>query len=198
MEENKLGREYELVVVGGSAGSLQVLIRMLDELKTTTLAIVLVLHRSDSRDFGLANLLGMKSAFQVKEAEEKEFIKPATVYIAPADYHLLIEKNHSFSLDYSEKVNFSRPSIDVTFECAADVYGKRVIGILLSGGNSDGAAGLKAINRAGGFSIVQDPQSSRAPFMPQHAIDLVKVDKVVAGDAIASYLNRNFSAGSKE
>ena len=189
MEKAKLNNDFRVGMVGGSAGSLEVIIKMLGSLVNNRLAILLIVHRKGSIHSSLASLLDMKTAVIVKEAEEKEFIKPGYVYIAPADYHLLIERNGSMSLDYSEKVNFSRPSIDVSFECAADVFGDRVIGILLSGGNADGVEGLKSIRKAGGICVVQDPGSALVSYMPQHAMNEMEPDKTLNGAEIADFLN---------
>ena len=184
-----MNNDFRVGMVGGSAGSLEVIIKMLGSLVNNRLAILLIVHRKGSIHSSLASLLDMKTAVIVKEAEEKEFIKPGYVYIAPADYHLLIERNGSMSLDYSEKVNFSRPSIDVSFECAADVFGDRVIGILLSGGNADGVEGLKSIRKAGGICVVQDPGTALVSYMPQHAINEIEPDKILNGAEIADFLN---------
>src|SRR5688572_27639299 len=189
MEKENISSNFRLVAIGGSAGSLEIVIKLLRDLRNSHLAIILVLHRKGSVQSSLADLLDLKTVFKVKEAEEKEFIRPGFVYIAPADYHLLVETDKSLSLDFSEKVNFSRPSIDVTFECAADVFGPNVIGILLSGGNADGVDGLNAIKKAGGHCIVQDPVTALVSFMPQHAIAAVKVDKILPGEDLASYLD---------
>lgn len=178
-----------LVVIGGSAGSLEVLMKMLRDLTNDRISIVVVIHRKGSLHSVLTELLNFKTPVVVKEAEEKEPVLPGHLYIAPADYHLLIESDRSLSLDYSEKVNFSRPSIDVTFECAAQVYGAGTIGLLLSGGNADGVAGLKAIKRAGGICVVQHPESALVSFMPQHAVNEVEVDYMLRDDEIAAFLN---------
>ena len=180
---------FRVVMVGGSAGSLEVIVTMLSGLLNQRLAIVLIIHRKGSVHSSLADVLNLKSAVIVKEAEEKEFIRPGYVYIAPADYHLLIERDGSFSLDYSEKVNFSRPSIDVSFECAANVYGNRVVGILLSGGNADGVFGLKSIRKAGGLCVVQDPRSALVSYMPMHALSELTPDETLNSAEIADYLN---------
>ena len=189
MEKAKLKDDFPVVMVGGSAGSLEVVTAMLGELSNTRVAIVLIIHRKGSIYSSLADVLNVKTRAVVKEAEEKEFIRPGYVYIAPADYHLLIERDGSFSLDYSEKINFSRPSIDVSFECAADVFGSRVTGILLSGGNADGVAGLKSIRRAGGKCIVQSPGSALVSYMPMHALSELKPDKTLDSAEIADYVN---------
>lgn len=189
MEEVKVNDRFPLVVVGGSAGSLEVIISMLQNLTNSHLAIILIIHRKGSLHSALPELLNLKSSVTVKEAEEKEPIRQGFIYIAPADYHLLIEPNRTMSLDYSEKVNFSRPSIDVTFECAAGIFGSKVTGILLSGGNADGVAGLKAIRKAGGKCVVQDPESALVSFMPQHALNEMTVDRVLMSGEIAGFLN---------
>lgn len=189
MEEIKVNGQFPIVVIGGSAGSLEVILKMLQDLTNNKLAIILVIHRKGSLHSDLPELLNLKSPMIVKEAEEKELIQPGYFYVAPADYHLLIEQNGTMSLDYSEKVNFSRPSIDVTFQCAAGVFGPKVTGILLSGANADGAEGLKAIRKAGGMCVVQDPDSALVSFMPQHALNEMKVDKVLVSGEIARFLN---------
>lgn len=169
----------ELLLIGGSAGSLEAILNLLPVLQNEKdLAIVLVLHRRSGESL-LSNLLAEKLAWPVKEAEEKEFIHSGTVYIAPADYHLLIESNKTISLDYSEKVHYSRPSIDVTLESAAEVYGDSLVAILLSGANQDGTFGLQKVKEAGGYVIVQDPLDAAVSYMPQYAIDHVRVDAVL-------------------
>jgi two-component system chemotaxis response regulator CheB len=170
MAENAVSKQC--VVIGGSAGGLPGMMYILGRLRPDFPApIVIVLHRSNDRDSTLTTLLSHKTTLTVKEAEDKETIEPGTIYIAPADYHLLIEKDYSFSLDHSEKVQFSRPSIDVTIQTAAEAYGSGLIAILLSGANADGTAGLKDVRRHGGISIVQDPAEALVSFMPQSAID---------------------------
>lgn len=188
---------YELLVIGGSAGSLEALLQLLPALQSeTSLAILLVLHRRSGESL-LANLLSDRTPWPVKEAEEKEPLLAGTIYIAPADYHLLIEKAKTVSLDYSEKVHYSRPSIDVTFEAAAEVYGAAVIGVLLSGANADGAAGLKKIKEAGGYVLVQDPKDAQVAYMPQQAIAQGNVDCVVPVAEMAAVLHRLLDGGEE-
>jgi two-component system chemotaxis response regulator CheB len=189
MEKDNLINDFRVVMVGGSAGSLEVITKMLGRLSNTKLAMVLIIHRKSSIHSSLAELLDLRASVIVKEAEEKEFIRSGMVYIAPADYHLLIERDGSFSLDYSEKINFSRPSIDVSFECAADVFGKRVIAVLLSGGNADGVAGLISIKRAGGICVVQDPKSALVSYMPAQALIELTPDMILNSGQIADFLN---------
>src|SRR5690606_34871840 len=182
----------DLVVIGGSAGSLQVILEILPQLNPNVQCpIVIIFHRKTTPDPDLLiDLLNAKSNLEVKEAEDKEKIKPGIIYVAPADYHLFLEKDNSFSLDFSEKINFSRPSIDLTFISAADAYGKRLIGILLSGANYDGVQGLKIIKEQGGYCIAQDPSTSQVSYMPAQAIANKVVDFVASPAEITAIINR--------
>jgi two-component system, chemotaxis family, protein-glutamate methylesterase/glutaminase len=190
MAQNSIANRYQLLVIGGSAGSLEVILRLLPLLERTVgLAIVIVMHRKPGESL-LPGLLAGKTAWQVKEAEEKENINSGTIYIAPSDYHLLFEKNKTFGIDFSEKIHYSRPSIDVSFESAADAYGASVIAVLLSGANADGAAGLDVIKKAGGVAIVQDPAEASVSYMPQKAIDRFEVDYIADTPTIADIINQ--------
>lgn len=181
---------YDLVVIGGSAGSLDVILHTLPLLDSSLqVPIVIVIHRNRSNENRLIQLLSTRTQLRVKEAEEKEAIAKGTIYIAPPDYHLLVEKNRSFSLDVSERVFHSRPSIGVTFESAAYVYGGSLLCVLLSGANADGAESLKMVKEYGGLTIVQSPESSEQPYMPQQAINLFDVDLILDKEEIADVLN---------
>jgi two-component system chemotaxis response regulator CheB len=125
---------------------------------------------------------------QVKEAEEKETAVPGTVYVAPANYHLLLEDDRTFSLTLESRVRFARPSIDVLFESAADVYGSRLIGIILTGANDDGSRGLAAIKKRGGLAVVQDPTGAEVDTMPRAALRAAEVDFVLPLVAIGPFL----------
>ncbi len=178
------------LVIGGSAGSLEVLLKVLPNLRTDlSFPIIIVVHRKQGTDFLLADLLSSKTTLKVKEIEEKEEICAKTIYIAPSDYHLLIEKDFSFSLDYSEKVNFSRPSIDVTFQSAAEVYTTKLACLLLSGSNADGVNGLKTVKAYGGLALAQDPATASIGYMPEQAILRVKIDQVLKVEDMADYIN---------
>lgn len=171
MEKDEMIKDCRLVIIGGSAGSLEVLLKILPRLnEATSFSIVIVLHRKSAEDTILEDLISVKASIPLREVEDKVKISPGFIYVAPSDYHLLFEKEEVLSLDTSEKINFSRPSIDVSFESAADVYGSSLVGILLSGANNDGTEGLIAIKEAGGITIVQDPATAEMPFMPQNAI----------------------------
>jgi len=183
----------DLILIGGSAGSLQVIIEILPLLNPKIQkAIVIVFHRKANPNSEiLIDLLNIKSSLLVKEAEDKEKIQPGVVYIAPADYHLFLEKDYSFSLDISDKVNYSRPSIDLTFITAADVYKDKLIAILLSGANSDGINGLKTIQKHGGYCIAQDPSTSLVDYMPSQAILKKAVDFIATPSEIVTIINES-------
>ena len=182
---------YDILCIGGSAGSLEMLLQIVPHLKKELqIATVIVVHRKSSEDSVLIEILTKKTDLIVKEVEDKEEILPNVIYVAPGDYHLLIEKDGSFSLDDSERVNYSRPSIDVTFESAAEACGKAVIGVLLSGANEDGVAGLQAIKRKKGFVAVQNPASAIVPTMPQLAVNKVEVDMLFDLDTVEKLIKK--------
>ena len=179
----------QLLVVGGSAGSLLVILSVLTELgKEYPMPVLVVLHRNVGFESSLEELLSSRTSLLIKEVEEKEVLRPGIVYLCPADYHVLLEQDRSFSLDYSERVNYSRPSIDVTFRSAADVYGAGLIALLLSGGNADGSEGMAYVKDRGGFTIVQDPQTAEVPYMPQQVLLRMAVDVVVATEELPGFV----------
>ncbi len=176
--------------IGGSAGSLDVLLKVLPELKANIdFPIIIIVHRKQGMDSLLTNLLGQRTALKVKEADEKEQIKKGVVYICPSDYHLLIERDFTFSLDYSEKINYSRPSIDVSFHSAAEVYQQGLTCLLLSGSNSDGVNGLISAKKFGATTWVQDPQSAQVTYMPEQAIAKADVTAVLSIYEMANQIN---------
>ena len=182
---------YEAVAIGTSAGGMQALRTLLSAIPATfPMPIAIVQHIEPRSDAYLAEYLNQQSALTVKEAGDKEKLEPGTVYLAPADYHLLIEPDKSFSLSIDEKVNYCRPAIDPLFESAADAYGPTLIGIVLTGANADGAKGLKAIKDRGGRTIVQNPKTAESPSMPQAAIQAAAVDHVFDLEGIGSLLVR--------
>lgn len=178
-----------LIIVGGSSGSLQVVIHILGNLPDDyPIPLLLIIHRANTSDTMLPDLLMLKSNLTVREIEEKDKIISRCVYLAPPDYHVLIEKDKTFTLDYSEKLNYSRPSIDVSFISAAEVYGENLIGILLSGANNDGAEGLKQIKERGGQTIIQDPAEALVSYMPLQASHKSEVDHIFNTEEITRYL----------
>lgn len=182
---------YEAIVIGVSAGGMNALGTILSCLPIDfALPIIIVQHMDpESRDY-LPDHLDRKCNISVKEAEEKERIVKGVAYIAPPNYHLLLEEDRTFSLSADELVNYSRPSIDVMFESAADVYGRRLVGVVLTGANADGSEGLKKIKRAGGLAIVQDPTTAHVDIMPKAAIAASKVDHVLALEEIADLFKK--------
>ncbi len=189
MEKDKIISDCKVLMFGGSAGSLEVLMKILPRLDAAlSFPIVLVLHRKSGEDTNLEDLVAMKSRVPVQEVEDKVPLLPGFVYVAPSDYHLLFEKDGLLSLDTSEKVNYSRPSIDVSFESASDAYGQAVVAILLSGANADGTEGLKAIKDAGGIIIVQKPETAEVPFMPANAISNTFPDYIFDAEEIVEFI----------
>ena len=190
MEKEAAVNRFELLIIGGSAGSLEVVLEILPLLKEDMdYAIILVMHRR-SGDSLLTGLLSDKTKLKVKEAEEKEFIQPGIIYIAPADYHLLVEQDKTLSLDFSEKIHYSRPAIDASFETAAEAYKASLVGILLSGANADGAEGLRQVKLAGGLTIVQDPDEAVVSYMPQQAIDNQAAERILNTRQIIELMNQ--------
>ena len=188
MEKDSVSK---LFVIGGSSGSLSVLLSVFSLLQPLQqAAIVVVLHRKNSWDSTLPDLFAIRSSLHIKEAEEKEKIKAGSIYLAPADYHLLIEKDETFSLDVSEKINFSRPSIDVSMETVAEAYQKKAVGILLSGANADGVNGLLKIKQCGGFTIAQQPATADVDYMPKQAIEKGAADAILTPAEIADFINK--------
>jgi two-component system chemotaxis response regulator CheB len=149
--------------------------------------IAVVQHRHKASNEGLPSYLRRSSDLCVVDVEDKQFIKPHCAYMAPADYHLLVEKG-VFHLSVDAAVAYSRPSIDVLFESAADAYGEAVVGVVLTGANADGARGAKRIKARGGMIIAQDPETAEAPAMPKAVIDSVRVDRILPLDRIGPFL----------
>lgn len=185
------GRNTKAVVIGASAGALEALSLILPTLpRNYPLPVIIVVHIPADKRSVLADLFRAKCAMAVIEAEDKEPIQAGTAYFAPPNYHLLIETDQALSLSNEEPVLFSRPSIDVLFESAADVFGPHLAAIVLTGANQDGAAGLKAVVDAGGTGIVQDPAEAFAAAMPEAAIALCPEATVMSLANIALYLQR--------
>jgi two-component system, chemotaxis family, protein-glutamate methylesterase/glutaminase len=183
--------DYEAIVIGGSAGGLNALQAVLAPLPGDfRLPILVVLHRLPAPDDLLAFTLNEFCQLMVKEAEPHECIKPGWVYIAPANYHLLVERDKTLSLSIDAKVRYSRPSIDVLFETASEAYRCGLIGIILSGANNDGTAGLKKTKEQGGLTIAQDPATAEATVMPNSAIQEKVIDKICSLAEISSFLTR--------
>lgn len=183
-----LGVGYDLTVVGTSWGGLAALRTLVGGLpETFRMAVVLVQHRHKDSDHLLRVLLQERSALEVCEVEDKMPLEQGRIYVAPPDYHTLVEPGH-FSLSTEAPVRYSRPSIDVTFSSAADSYGHRTVGIVLTGANADGAEGLRQISDRGGMAIIQDPATAESPTMPTAAVKAVPRAKVMPLAGIVAFL----------
>ena len=177
---NEHKTSIQAIVIGASAGGISALLQVLKPLpQNYRLPIIIVLHLPNDRDSKLAAVFQHHLAMQVQQARDKEWIKPGVIYIAGSGYHLSVEKNFSFSLSVEDPESYARPSIDILMQSAADAYGKALAGVLLTGANHDGAAGLASIKAAGGLCIVQDPDEAEVPIMPRAAISISKPDFVL-------------------
>jgi two-component system, chemotaxis family, protein-glutamate methylesterase/glutaminase len=186
----RLRGDIEAVVIGASAGGVQALSVLLPALPAHALAaILIVLHLPRDRPSLLADVFAQKCSLDVLEAQDKEPIVPGTVYFAPANYHLLVDQGPQLALSVDDLVHHSRPSIDVLFESAAEVYGNRLLGIILTGANEDGAQGLASVHDSGGVTVVQEPATAHAPQMILSALKLRPPDHVLSLDGIAALLS---------
>jgi two-component system, chemotaxis family, protein-glutamate methylesterase/glutaminase len=181
MPSESLTRGIDAVVIGASAGGVEVLSVLLAMIPADCCAsFFIVVHIPRERPSLLPELFASRCALAVREAEDKEPVQAGTVYFAPPDYHMLIDRGPALALSGDEPVHFSRPSIDVLFDSAADIYGERLMGVILTGANQDGAEGLAAIGRAGGRTIVQEPGSAAAAVLPRAALEAGPVDAVLS------------------
>lgn len=166
--------KYKAVVIGLSSGGMDAMKGIFAALPGNYgIPVVIVQHLSPRSDSQWIEIFNDRYDIKIKEAEEKEKLAKGTVYLAPPNYHLLIEKDGSFSLSIDERVSYARPAIDVLFETAADAFGEKLVGVIMTGSNHDGAAGLRRIKQCGGLTIVQEPKTAFSSFMPQEAINHV-------------------------
>jgi two-component system, chemotaxis family, protein-glutamate methylesterase/glutaminase len=190
-------RSFEAIVIGGSAGVLDVLRAVLAGLpESLSIPVMSVVHLPPRPSASLHQSLRTATVLPMSQADDKEPLAGGRVYFAPPGYHLLIEANRCAALSLDEPVHFSRPSIDVLFESASDVFQHALLGILLTGASQDGAAGLQTIQERGGMTIVQQPDTCEARTMPQAALDLFQPDYVLAPSAIAALLATLATHGS--
>lgn len=189
MKKINLNNSYKAVVIGGSAGSFQGVVKILSQLpKGFPLPIIMCLHRLKHVRNGFVEALSIKSVVQVTEPNDKESIKKGSVYLAPANYHMSVELGNNFALSTEEMINNSRPSIDITLSSCAFVYKEKLLGILLSGANRDGALGMKHIHERGGTTIVQEPTECMIDTMPKAALAVTQIDHVMKIDEIVEVL----------
>lgn len=195
-QEPVRGARCRAIVIGGSAGGIEALAAVLSQLpRDCALPVLVVQHLHPGDDGSFARHLARTAPLRVVEPCDKERIEPGCLYPAPANYHMLVEKDGTISLSVDERVNWSRPSIDVLFEAAARAWGENVIAVILSGANADGAEGMRAVKAAGGLTIAQDPASAESPLMPQAAIDAGAADEVLRPEEIGQRL-AELAAGS--
>lgn len=175
----------ELLLLGGSAGSFKPIFEAVNIFpKTLNKTVLVVIHRKRNFLSEMENLFALNSRMLLREVGDKEAININTVYIAPANYHTLIESKERFGLDVSDAVWYSKPSIDVSFESAAEIYGNLCTAVLFSGANPDGAAGLLALRNKGALTIVQDPNDAEMPEMPKAALNLNAAEYILSTDQI--------------
>ena len=183
------GVPFKAVVIGVSTGGVTALKLVLGALPADfPLPVLVVTHITPDADDGLAVLLNAFCTIRVKEADEQEILTPGTVYLAPANYHLLVEREGTVALSIDPPVNFARPSVDVLFESAAEVYGESLIGVILTGAGCDGGKGLLKIKNSAGVTIVQDPADAEMDSMPVAALQLLTADYVVPLNKLSSLL----------
>ncbi len=189
MSDDTTFQTIDLIAIGGSAGALDALGLIVRALPADfAIPVVVVLHLPATKPSLVASVLGARCALPAREPDDKEPIEPGVLYVAPPNYHLLVERQRSFSLSVDAVVLFSRPSIDVLFESAADACGSAVLGVLLSGANEDGARGLARIKASGGFTVVQSPETADVPAMPEAALRLMPADRVLPPVEIGPFL----------
>jgi two-component system, chemotaxis family, protein-glutamate methylesterase/glutaminase len=182
---------YKAIVIGGSAGSFQVVTRILNCLSPNlSIPVFLSLHRLKHVRSGFLEALLMKSKIPIIEPNDKEQIKPGRAYLAPANYHMYIELGNRIALSTEDPVHHSRPSIDLSFITASNVYREKLVGVILSGANQDGALGLKKVKEAGGIAIVQDPKDCQVSTMTESTLKLIKADYVFSSERIAEFLSK--------
>ncbi|WNZ59589.1 chemotaxis protein CheB [Myxococcus sp. MxC21-1] len=191
MDFESLRGRIDAVVVGASAGGVEALVTVLPSLpRAFRPSVLVVIHQPRERRSMLVDIFSARCALPVREAQDKESVQPGTIYFAPPDYHLLVDEGPSLALSADDPVLFSRPSIDVLFESAADVYGHRLAGLILTGANSDGARGLAAVRDAGGVTLVQRPDTAHVATMPAAALARGPADFVLSLEQLADLLRR--------
>lgn len=183
-------KDIKIVVIGGSAGSFQVVSKILSELKTDfNIPIFFCLHRLKNITTGFEDALNINTKHKVHEPRDKEVIKKGKVYLAPANYHMLAEIGNSITLSIDQMHHFSRPSIDLTFDSFSYLYNSKMLCIILSGANTDGADGIYKAHLRGAYTIVQDPNEAAVKTMVNGALSLFKPNQILNTDGIINVLN---------
>lgn len=181
--------DYEAIVIGVSSGGMKALKVIFSALPSDfAVPVIIVQHIGPRSENSWIKLLNDSCSLHIKEVDEKEKVGTGNIYVAPSNYHLLIEEDKSFSLTIDERVNFARPSIDVLFESAAEAYKEKLIGIILTGSNNDGTKGVKRIKELGGLVIIQNPKTAESSYMPASAIAAIQPDYILELDQIGELL----------
>lgn len=190
LKNNELySNEYEAIVIGASAGGFNAFIKLLPSIPLDfPIPVIIVQHIHPNQDDFFVNFINQKCQLTVKEINDKEQILPGFIFVAPPNYHVLVEDDKIFSLSIDEKINCSRPSIDLLFESAAEVFRSKLIGIILTGANSDGALGMKKIKEYNGITIVQNPEEAESNLMPISSIDMCSIDHILELEKIPQML----------
>lgn len=185
----KFDKKYKAIVIGGSAGSFPVITKILSELpEDFDIPIIMAMHRLKHIRHGFIEALSIKSTKHIIEPVDKESIKKGVIYLAPANYHMCVELGNFISLSTEPMINNSRPAIDLTFETASYNYKDKIVGIILSGANKDGAHGLKKVKDRGGLTIIQDPSECVIDTMPTAAQNVTEIDYILKTDEIIDFL----------
>jgi len=191
LEMSALARSRAAIVIGASAGAVEALGAILPLVPSAArIPVIVVVHLAPNRPSLLPELFAARCAARVREPEDKDPVSAGTIWFAPANYHLLIERERSFALSLDEPVKYSRPSIDVLFESAAEAYGKQLCAIVLTGANDDGALGARAARLAGGLVLVQDPAFAEAKEMPRAALRAAKPQLIAPLPGIAEFVRQ--------
>lgn len=189
MAKFQLNTKYKAIVIGGSAGSFPVITKILSQLpEDFDIPIIMAMHRLKHIRHGFVEALSIKSTKNIVEPDDKEGIKKGGVYLAPSNYHLSVELGNYFSLSTEPMINNSRPAIDLTFDTASYNYKDKLIGIILSGANKDGAEGMRRLKMRGGLSIIQDPKECVIDTMPTSAKNITEIDYILSTDEIIDFL----------
>lgn len=190
-----LKKPDSIIVIGASAGGIIALKTIFGQLKKPlSCPVIVVIHRPQQGSHRLDEVLGYSTGLTIKEATDNEALENGIIYLAPSNYHLLVQSDGTLSLSMSDRVNFSRPSIDVTFYNLVKNFGSNITGIVLTGANEDGAFGLGAISSAGGSTIVQSLEEAQIPVMPEAALKMAPNSKQMTLNEISNYLLQNFSS----
>lgn len=184
---------YKAIVIGASAGGFSAIKLFLSTLNPKmSVPIIIIQHVLSGSELAVTELYKNLCNYSIKEVVSREKIVSGHIYLTPPNYHLLLEEDLSFTLSTEDKVSYARPAIDVTFECAAEIFKSSLVGILLTGANEDGSRGLKKIQKWGGYTIVQNPKTAEIATMPQSALNIMNPDKIIEIGELGEIINKLF------